>query len=154
MGFVRHTIRIHDEAPDGRNVALKFLSDCWRAQLSKEEFLHQNFSMPNIFHDKGCSFHRSSSHLGYPSQQEGLHQQEKLANNVVKQVAPAKQHLPLHSSPKASALGSLVHTGSPLMRRVWCGVHSVSWHTRTYAHTHAWTYARTHTHTFHSAVLH
>ena len=37
-----------DEARDGRNVALKFLSDCWRARSSKEEFLHQNFSMPNI----------------------------------------------------------------------------------------------------------
>ena len=40
-----------DEARDGRNVALKFLSDCWPARLSKAEFLHQNFSMPNIFHD-------------------------------------------------------------------------------------------------------
>ena len=40
-----------DEARDGRNVALKFLSDCWHAWSSKEEFLHQNFSMPNIFHD-------------------------------------------------------------------------------------------------------
>ena len=29
-----------DEARDGRNVALKFLSDYWRAWLSKEEFLH------------------------------------------------------------------------------------------------------------------
>ena len=41
-----------DEARDRRNVALKFLSDCWPAQLSKTEFLHQNFSMTNIFHDK------------------------------------------------------------------------------------------------------
>ena len=40
-----------DEARDGRNVALKFSSDCWPDQLSKTEFLHQNFSMPNIFHD-------------------------------------------------------------------------------------------------------
>ena len=40
-----------DEARDRRNVALKFLSDCWPAQLSKTEFLHQNFGMPNIFHD-------------------------------------------------------------------------------------------------------
>ena len=30
-----------DEARDGRNVALKFLSDCWHARLSKAEFLHQ-----------------------------------------------------------------------------------------------------------------
>ena len=27
-----------DEARDGRNVALQFLSDCWRARSSKEEF--------------------------------------------------------------------------------------------------------------------
>ena len=40
-----------DKARDERNVALKFLSDCWRAQSSKEEILHQNFSMPNIFND-------------------------------------------------------------------------------------------------------
>ena len=30
-----------DEAHDGRNVALKFLSDCWRGRSSKEEFLHR-----------------------------------------------------------------------------------------------------------------
>ena len=29
-----------DEARDGRNVALKFLTDCWRARSSKAEFLH------------------------------------------------------------------------------------------------------------------
>ena len=28
-----------DKARDGRNVALKILSDCWHAQSSKEEFL-------------------------------------------------------------------------------------------------------------------
>ena len=27
-----------DEARDGRNVALKFLSDCWCARLSKADF--------------------------------------------------------------------------------------------------------------------
>ena len=40
-----------DVARDGRNIALKFLSECWRAQSSKKEVLHPNFSMPNIFHD-------------------------------------------------------------------------------------------------------
>ena len=45
-----------DEARDGQNIALKFSSDCWRARSSKEEFLHQNFSMPNIFHDKTKSY--------------------------------------------------------------------------------------------------
>ena len=40
-----------DKARDGQNVALKLLSDCWRTQSSKEEFLHQNFYTPNIFHD-------------------------------------------------------------------------------------------------------
>ena len=49
-----------DEARDGQNVALKFLSDYWRARSSKEEFLHQNFSMPNIFHD-------NMKHEGYCS---------------------------------------------------------------------------------------
>ena len=44
-----------DEARDRQNVALKFLSDCWRARLSKAELLHQNFSMPNIFHDSPTS---------------------------------------------------------------------------------------------------
>ena len=29
-----------DEARDRQNVALKFSSDCWRARLSKAEFLH------------------------------------------------------------------------------------------------------------------
>ena len=49
-----------DEARDGRNVALKFSSDC--ARLSKAEFLHQNFSMPNIFHDKAIRSRQLSLH--------------------------------------------------------------------------------------------
>ena len=47
--FARHGLR--QAYKDGRNGALKFLSDCWRARSSKAEFLHQNFSMANIFHD-------------------------------------------------------------------------------------------------------
>ena len=38
-----------DEACDGRNVALKFSSDCWRARLSKTELLHQNFQIFTTF---------------------------------------------------------------------------------------------------------
>ena len=54
-----------DEARDRRNVALKFLSDCWRAQSSKAEFLHQNFSMPNIFHDSSIYTEDSMQHAAY-----------------------------------------------------------------------------------------
>ena len=32
----------NDEALDGLNVALKSLSDCWHAQLSKAKFLHKS----------------------------------------------------------------------------------------------------------------
>ena len=32
-----------DKARDGRNVALKFLSDCWRARSSKKEFLQLQY---------------------------------------------------------------------------------------------------------------
>ena len=55
MGFVRHTrassgiqVCMPDEARDRRNVALKFLNDCWRARSSKAEFLHV-YTMSYIF---------------------------------------------------------------------------------------------------------
>ena len=41
-----------DEARDGQNVALKFLSDCWCAQSSKEEFLQCSTLSHAVSH--GC----------------------------------------------------------------------------------------------------
>ncbi len=41
--------RMAKEARDGQNVALKFLSDCWRARLSKAEFLYSDCYWNNNF---------------------------------------------------------------------------------------------------------
>ena len=52
-----------DEVRDGRNVALKFLSDCWHAQLSKTEFLYGYYDVGGWtdgrtdmdVHSEGCT---------------------------------------------------------------------------------------------------
>ena len=48
---LRQAYKLHcmpDEARDGRNIALKFSSDCWRAWLSKPQFLYYYIHAPGI----------------------------------------------------------------------------------------------------------